>query len=94
MSIPTNILYAQQLLVVTQSALLVYDVLSGARLEKFELNPTWLQPIGVATGIPLGSVSHSVKVYKGKTFLLVSVLSLLPSAGVTFYWYRVKTNYA
>ncbi|KAG8715568.1 Vacuolar protein sorting-associated protein 8 [Ceratobasidium sp. 394] len=63
-------LNVQQLIVVTRSALLVYDVQTRGQLEKFELDPVWLQPLGAAAGIPLGSVSHSVKVYKGKTFLL------------------------
>ncbi|KAG9126651.1 Vacuolar protein sorting-associated protein 8 [Ceratobasidium sp. 392] len=63
-------LNVQQLLVVTRSALLVYDVQSREQLEQFELDPVWLQDVGAAAGIPLGSASHSVKVYKGKTFLL------------------------
>ncbi|KAF8608683.1 hypothetical protein BDV93DRAFT_465614 [Ceratobasidium sp. AG-I] len=63
-------LNVQQLLVITRFTILVYDVVTGTKLETFELDPTWLQPVGAAAGIPVGSISHSVKVYKGKTFLL------------------------
>ncbi|QRV79421.1 vacuolar protein sorting-associated protein 8 [Ceratobasidium sp. AG-Ba] len=63
-------LNVQQILVVTRLALHVYDVQSREQLERFQLDPSWVQSLGVASGLPLGSVSHSVKVYKGKTFLL------------------------
>ncbi|CAE6416364.1 unnamed protein product [Rhizoctonia solani] len=63
-------LNAQQLLVVVRpTALLVYDVPSGNRVESVELDHSWLQPVMFTPQMP-ASVSHNVKVYKGKTFLL------------------------
>ena len=69
---PQTLTVVQQLLVITRFTILVYDVATGAKLETFGLDPTWLQPVGAAAGIPVESISHSVKIYKGKTFLLVS----------------------
>ncbi|EUC64056.1 vacuolar protein sorting-associated-like protein [Rhizoctonia solani AG-3 Rhs1AP] len=63
-------LNVQQLLVVVRpAAFLVYDVPSGTRVESVELNHSWLHPVMFTPQMP-ASVSHNVKVYKGKTFIL------------------------
>lgn len=61
----------QQLLVVVHPAtFFVYDVPSSTKVEVVEVDPMWLQPSAIIPGSSLRSVSHSIKVYKGKTFLL------------------------
>ncbi|KAF8757154.1 Golgi CORVET complex core vacuolar protein 8 [Rhizoctonia solani] len=63
-------LNTQQLLVVVRpTALLVYDVPSGNKVESVDLDHSWLHPVMFTPQMP-SSVSHNVKVYKGKTFLL------------------------
>ncbi|CAE6416655.1 unnamed protein product [Rhizoctonia solani] len=63
-------LNVQQLLVVVRPAtFLVYDVPSGSRVESVELDHSWLHPVMFTPQMP-ASISHNVKVYKGKTFLL------------------------
>ncbi|CAE6439061.1 unnamed protein product [Rhizoctonia solani] len=60
----------QQLLVVIRpSTVLVYDVPTGGRVESVELDHSWLHPVMFTPQMP-ASISHNVKVYKGKTFLL------------------------
>ncbi|CUA66662.1 Vacuolar protein sorting-associated protein 8 homolog [Homo sapiens] [Rhizoctonia solani] len=63
-------LNVQQLLVVVRPAtFLVYDAPSGNRVESMELDRSWLHAV-MFTPQMSASVSHNVKVYKGKTFLL------------------------
>ncbi|KAJ1304772.1 hypothetical protein OPQ81_005908 [Rhizoctonia solani] len=63
-------LNVQQLLVVIRpTTFLVYDVPSGSRVESVELDHSWLHPVMFTPQMP-ASISHNVKVYKGKTFLL------------------------
>ncbi|CAE6424783.1 unnamed protein product [Rhizoctonia solani] len=63
-------LNAQQLLVVVRPTVIyVYDIPSSNRVETVELDHSWLHPVMLTPQMP-ASVSHNVKVYKGKTFLL------------------------
>ncbi|CAE7228574.1 unnamed protein product [Rhizoctonia solani] len=63
-------LNVQQLLVVVRpTTFRVYDVPSGTRVESVELDHSWVHPV-MFTPQMSASISHNVKVYKGKTFLL------------------------
>lgn len=70
----------QQILVVTASALEVYDVETQALVEHMHFEPSSLVSPTIAHTTngtfsysdATGNIAHSVRTYKGKIFLLVS----------------------
>lgn len=67
----------QQLLVLTMEHLEVYDVGTASLVDRTRLAPTSLvsyPPVAIEQGTSDPRVAHSLRVYKGKVFLLVSLI--------------------
>ena len=83
--------FLQQILVVTASALEVYDVETQALVEHMNFDPSSLVSPTIAHTTngafsysdATGNIAHSVRTYKGKIFFLVS--AQLSSLFVVFY---------
>lgn len=72
------LIYEQQIAVLTPQTLHVFDAQALSFIESVSfdssllVSPSFPSPINGAVSNVVGDVAHSIRVYKGKIFLLVS----------------------
>lgn len=74
----------QQVVIVMQTTLAVYDLSSKSLVEKVNFDsPSLMAPSFKSSGSDISgpssvnSIAHSLRIYKGKLFLLVSVVNFI-----------------